>query len=64
MKITLALAPGDYALVQAKAHDDLTNIPAIAAQIISCWCADHRRDKRLRLSPHHYTARHAVEEAG
>lgn len=57
MKLTISLSDGDYALLQEKAKQDYTNATAIAGQIISCWAADQRRDKRLNMPAHHYTTR-------
>jgi len=63
VKITISLSEGDYLLVQEKAKQDFTNAVSIAGQIISCWAADQRRDKRLRLPAHHYTTRNVDDFA-
>ena len=63
MKLTISLSDGDHALLQEKAKQDYTNAVSIAGQIISCWAADQRRDKRLRLPAHHYTSRGADDFA-
>lgn len=58
MSITFSPYPNDVkvldAVVKAK---QFQNVQALIREIVSNWCADQRRDKRLMMPAHHYTSR-------
>jgi hypothetical protein len=58
VKLTISLSDSEYALLQAKAKEDMTCVAALVGQLVGCWCADRRAERRYHADPSHYTARH------
>lgn len=49
--------PNDIPILEQVAKDKGYSVSFLVREIIGNWCADQRRDKRLRMPAIHYTAR-------
>lgn len=59
-KITFSAYPNDVPILERVAKDkQFISVAFLIREIVGNWCADQRRDKRLAMSPAHYTQRNA-----
>lgn len=49
--------PNDIPLLEQTAKDKGYSVALLVREIVGNWCADQRRDRRLRMPALHYTAR-------
>ena len=57
-KYTFSAYPNDVPILeQAAKAKQFVSVAFLIREIVGNWCADQRRDKRMRMSPAHYTQR-------
>lgn len=57
-KYTFSAYPNDVPILEQVAKDkQFISVAFLIREIVGNWCADQRRDKRLRMPAHHYAQR-------
>lgn len=63
-KITFSPYPNDVKVLEQAVKDKLfVNVQTLIREIVGNWCADQRRDARLKMPAMHYSARNADDYA-
>lgn len=61
-KITFAPYDADVKLLDQEVKEKgYVSVAVLIREIVGNWCADQRRDKRLKLPSHHYSQRNAED---
>ena len=61
-KYTFSAYPNDVPILEQVAKDKpFISVAFLIREIVGNWCADQRRDKRLKLPSHHYSQRNAED---